>query len=186
MPDRPASSLSASDGAAIRPLSEKHHELLKKLLFVRDNQVFAGSMAIASPGFVGTLRAEPWASPMLLEDGNEPVGAALVAAGDQQNRNGRLVVLAHDPARCHGALALYLRSVFWSHPIHRLYAVIPAKLPQSRGYAGLLTACGFVAEGSLVDHLVAQRRVYDLDVFGLLRREFDAWCETNQPGWALG
>ena len=185
MPDRPASSLSTSNGAAIRPLAGTDQAFLQGVYNHRENQLFAGSLDLEAPNFLAAARAEPWSTPMLLLDEGEPVGTAMIAAGDPQNRNGRLVALAKEPQRCGRALALYLRQAFWSHPLHRLYAVVPANLPQTRRYADLLVGCGFVGEGRLLDHLVVQARVLDLDVYGLLRPEFDAWCEANEPEWVM-
>jgi RimJ/RimL family protein N-acetyltransferase len=94
-------------------------------------------------------------------------------------------VLAREPERCRVALGLYLRRVFWSHPLHRVYALVPAALPQTRAYVDLLGACGFVHEGCLLGHLMVKGHLHDLDVFGLLRSDFEAWAQRLRPEWAL-
>ena len=113
------------------------------------------------------------------------MGGALIAGADTQNRHGRLIVLAMEPKRCKVALGLYLRRVFWSHPLHRVYALVPAELPRPGPTWTCSGACGFVHEGRLVGHLMVKGRLHDLDVFGLLRSDFDAWAEQFRPEWAL-
>jgi hypothetical protein len=185
MPERPTSSLSVAGGAELLPLDEDARGLLRELYRHRDNAIVAGALAIEGADFIATIRAEPWAAPMILLQDGDPVACALVAAADTQNRHGRLVLLAREPARCRVALPLYLRHVFWSHSLHRLYSILPAQLPQSHSYAALLRDSGFNLEGSLLDHVMLKGRRHDLEVFGLLRAEFDAWCQEREPGWRL-
>jgi hypothetical protein len=185
MPERPSSAVSVADGAEIRPLSQDDYAFTGELYHYRDNTLVAGSLAVESEDFVTAVRAEPWASPMVLAQDGDAVAIAIIASADTQSRHGRLVVLAQDPRRCHTAVALYVRQAFWSHPLHRLYAVLPVGLPQSQGYGDILRGCGFVNEGSLVGHVMLKGRMRDLDVFGLLRPEFDDWCRQREPRWLL-
>jgi hypothetical protein len=181
MPERPASSVSSSDGAEIRPLLDDDYPLVRELYRFGDNAIVVGSLDVERADFVSAIRAETWSNPMVLLQEGELVGSVAVAVADTQNRHGRLLVMARAPERCRVALALYLRHVFWSHPLHRLYAMLPARLPQAKSYAELLHDCGFVDEGSLIAHLTIREELYDLDVFGLLRSEFDDWCRDNKP-----
>ena len=185
MPERPPSSVNVADGAELRPLTDADYPLIKALYDHRDNAVVAGSIGVDSVEFVAALRAEPWSAPMVLVQDAEEVGCALVGGADTQNRHGRLIVVAREPRRCTVALGLYLRRLFWSHPLSRIYALVPAALPQTRAYSELFGACGFVHEGCLLRHLMVKGRLHDLDVFGLLRSDFDAWAEQFRPEWVL-
>jgi hypothetical protein len=181
MPERPAAAVSEADGALIRPLSAADLPLLRDLYQYRENRVFASRLEIGD-GFLDAVQEMPWATPMVLQRDAEAVALALVTSADVHNRNGRLVVLAHHPLRASGALSLYLRHVFWSHPFHRLYAAMPANLPQSERYIELLSGVGFVDEGRLVSHLEWRGRMLDVAVLGLLRPEFDAWLAAAGRG----
>jgi hypothetical protein len=185
MPERPASSVSFADGAEIRPLTDGDQAFVRDLYRYRDNAIVAGSLEVESADFVAAVRAMPWSTAMVLEQDREAMAVAVITSVDTHSRNGRLVLLTQAPQRCQTALGLYLRHVFWSHPLHRLYAVLPARLPQSGGYAELLHGCGFVDEGHLVAHLSWKGRRHDMAVFGLLRPEFDSWCRESRPALLL-
>lgn len=182
---RPAASISALGGAAIRPLREPDYPLVLGLHAALDNSTVAASLAVEDPGFVAAARAEPWASPMVLSQDGEEGAMAVVGAADSQNRHGRLVVIAKEPERWAEPLAIYVRHVFWSHPLHRLYSLVPVGARGSHQYLGLLRACGFASEGRLVRHQRVGTRLVDLELLALLRPEFDAWCRDHQPGLAL-
>jgi hypothetical protein len=185
MPERPASSVSFADGAEIRPLTDGDQAFVRDLYRYRDNAIVAGSLEVESADFVAAVRAMPWSTAMVLEQDREAMAMAAITSVDTHSRNGRLVLLTPAPRRCQTALGLYLRHAFWSHPLHRLYTVLPARLPQSGGYAELLKGCGFVDEGHLVAHLAWKGRRHDLAVFGLLRSEFDSWCRERHPALLL-
>jgi len=143
----------------------------------------AGGVGVESDGVGTGTCAEAWTARVGQGGGEGGVSAGIGCGGEEQRRHRGQVGVVEDPAGCQTALALYVRRVFWSHPLHRLYAVLPGRLPQSRGYEDLLRECGFVNEGTLVGHLMVKRRLLDLDVFGLLRSEFDDWCRQREPHW---
>ena len=182
MPDTAPVSISAADGAEIRPLASPDLPLMKALYLLGGNAAVAGSIDLRGEDGLAAMRAEQWATPMALLQDDVMVGGAVIAAADSQHLNGRLVVLAREPRQSLVPVALYIRHVFWSYPLHRLYALLPRS---AASHAQLLQACGFVSEGRLLAHLRVGGRRLDLDVFGLLRPEFDAWCRANHPGWAL-
>jgi hypothetical protein len=186
MSERPASSVSSADDAEIRPLTGADLAFVRYVYSVRENAIVAGSLDMGSDDFIATIRGSPWSTPMVLEKNAEPVGLALISSADTHSRNGRVTVLARrDPRECRVPFELYLRHAFWSHPLHRLYAVLPLRLPIPGSYADLLTGCGFVDEGHLKAHFnfLGYRR--DIAVFGLLRSEFDAWCRESRPALLL-
>jgi hypothetical protein len=185
MPDRPAPSLTTSGAAAIRVLDADDRELLRELHGHGDNAIIAGGVEADRPEFVAAIRAERWSTPMVLLDGGEAVAAAMIVAADTQHRHGRVLVLTRDPGRTQAPLALYLRHAFWSHPLNRLYTALPNRVAEAHGYAELFNATGFVSEGRLVGHLRVRMRLVDVDLFGLLRSEFDAWSRARQPTLVL-
>jgi hypothetical protein len=182
MPERPPPAVSLARGAEVRPMADGDDAFLTGLRHLPDNAAIAGSLTAGEPGFIAAIRAEPWSTPMILLQDGESVAAALIAPADIQHLNGRLVVLARDPRRLVAPLALYLRHAFWSHPLHRLYTIVPRT---ATSHAELLRACGFLDEGRLLGHLRVGARMVDLDVFGLLRGDFDNWCRQNEPDWVL-
>ncbi|HEV1997638.1 MAG TPA: GNAT family protein [Candidatus Dormibacteraeota bacterium] len=185
MPERPPPAISRSGAAEIRPLTEADYPFVASLNRIRDNANIAPSAAIEDPGFIAAVRAEPWSTPMMLAADGEPVAVAMIGAADTQHRHGRLVVLAVLPREVVAPLTMYLRHVFWSYPLHRLYVVLPSRVAAVAAYADLLRSCGFVQEGTMVGHLRVATRMIDLDLFGLLRPEFDEWCRQNRPALAL-
>jgi len=185
MPERPAPAVSFAEGAEIRPLTDGDQDFARYVYSLRENAVVAGSLDVYNPQFVPAIRAAPWSMAMVLRQDGEAVGLAALTSVDVHSRNGRLVVLARDPRLCRTAMGLYLRHAFWSHPLHRLYAVLPARVPLPGSYADLLLGCGFVDEGVLRSHLSYKGGLRSLSVFGLLRREFDAWCAESQPALLL-
>jgi hypothetical protein len=166
-------------------MTEGDYPFVRELYHFRDNAKIASSLIVEDADFIAAVRALPWSTPMVLLHSGEEVASALIAAADTQHLHGRIILMAMEPRRCTQALALYLRQVFWSHPFHRLYSALPAMLPQAGSYAELLVGCGFVAEGRLVEHLKDGMRLLDIDLFGLLRNEFDAWSGETDPAWTL-
>lgn len=163
-------------------MADSDHTFLKELARVPDNTAMVAGLNIENPGFIPTLRREEWSTAMILLQDHTAVAAAAIAPADTQHQNGRLVVLAYEPRRWPIPLALYIRHAFWSHPLHRLYAIVPRSYTSQ---ADLLQGCGFHNEGRLLSHVRAGMRMVDLDVFGLLRDEFDTWCRENQAGLVL-
>jgi hypothetical protein len=185
MSERPPASLSALGSAAIRPMEAADYPAVRSLWLEGNNPTIASTLAVDDAAFIAAARSGPWASPMMLLENGAPTGAAIVGAADLHHRNGRLIVLARQPREAALHLGLYIRHVFWSYPLHRLYALLPGQVPGAPGYAALLHACGFIDEGRLVRHQRVGTRMLDLDVYGLLRPDFDAWCRDHRPDWSL-
>jgi len=163
-------------------MTEADEAFLAGLYRLPGNSLLAPSPAMETPGFVTAVRGETWANPMVLSSGGRDMAVAMLGAVDTQHRHGRLVFLALEPAVAREALALYLRQAFWGHPLHRLYAILPSSAAlYARAYEG----CGFKHEGRLERHLRVGARLLDLEMYGLLRTDFDAWCAANDPRLAL-
>jgi len=121
---------------------------------------------------------------MLCTRGPRVVGAAATRNRNQQAQNLQLACLFARPAGAGAALAVYVRHLFWSLPLHRVYAQFPA-VPGTAGQERLLRAAGFTCEGRLAGQALIGGRALDLLCYGLLRRDFDRWCQENEPRLAL-
>lgn len=133
-------------------------------------------------GFLEALKLDLWALPMVATRDGRPCGVLLNTETDLQSLNCRLVALFSRPERSRLPLALYLRHLFWSLPLHRVYARVPAPLEDCER---LYESLGFACEGSLAAHQLHAGRLVDVRLLGLLRRDFDAWCEEREPWLAL-
>jgi RimJ/RimL family protein N-acetyltransferase len=88
------------------------------------------------------------------------------------------------PAEAVKPLAVYVRHVFWSSPLHRVYVQLPL-LAGATAYIRLLLGSGFQQEGVVRGHAYVDGRPRDVAVIGLLRRDFEAWCRENELRLAL-
>jgi RimJ/RimL family protein N-acetyltransferase len=121
---------------------------------------------------------------MLCTRGSRVVGAAATRNRNQQSQNLQLIGLFVRPAGVGAALAMYVRHLFWTMPLHRVYAQFPA-VAGAAGRERLLRGAGFAYEGRLAGHALIGGRPRDLLCYGLLRRDFDRWCLENEPRLAL-
>ena len=134
--------------------------------------------------FIADLGAKPWSLPFVCLRAAAPIGVCFMSVAQLKNLNAYLVALFSEPADAAVPLALYIRHAFWSFPLHRLYAHVPA-LAADIAHAEALLRVGFQHEGVLAAHVPAPDGPQDAIVLGLLREEFNVWCEQNQPGLAL-
>jgi hypothetical protein len=135
--------------------------------------------------FMADLARKPWSLPFVCARAGEPLGICFMSVAQVKNLNAYLVALFSEPAASTLPLALYIRHAFWTFPLHRLYAQLPALntvVPQMEN----LIQVGFKREGMLVAHVAGADGPEDAIVVGLLRNEFDLWCEQNEPRLALG
>lgn len=180
-PRRPVLSSGAD---AVRLLSAADRDLVSSLYVLGANPLVVEPLAVQSGTFLDWLHNQLWSLPMALTRAGEPVGVAFTLGANVQNLNARLVVLATDPGLCSRLLPLYVRHVFWSFPVHRLYAQFPSD-PAVAGYAELFRASGFAAEGVLKEHQGMAGRYHDVLLFGLVRPDFERWCADHEPALAL-
>jgi hypothetical protein len=121
---------------------------------------------------------------MICSRAAEPMGAAAISMRNNRSLNVRLICFFAEPATATLALAAYVRHVFWTLPMHRIYAQLPM-VPEAVAYGRLLTAAGFEEEGVVRAHALVAGRACDVAAYGLLRSDFEAWCEKNQSPLAL-
>lgn len=116
--------------------------------------------------------------PMLCLRDSEPVGVGATANRSQVSLNVRLKCFFAQPARAVLPLAAYVRHLFWSLPLHRVYTQFPV-VTGAEAYVRLFTGAGFQEEGIVRGHALVEGHPRDLAVLGVLRGEFEAWCREN-------
>jgi hypothetical protein len=121
---------------------------------------------------------------MLCLRGSEPIGAAATNRRNHRSMNLRLLCFFAEPARSALPLAAYVRHLFWSLPLHRVYAQLPIVVGAT-AYVRMLKSAGFQEEGVVRGYAVAGGRPRDLALLGLLREEFETWCRENENRLAL-
>jgi RimJ/RimL family protein N-acetyltransferase len=138
----------------------------------------------AFQAFAGGLAKKPWSLPFLCFQDGRPVGMCLMSIAQVKNLNAYLVALFSVPAEATLPLAMYIRHAFWSFPLHRLYAQLPATAAVIP-HVNILERAGFQLEGMFAGHVASAEGPQDAIVVGLLRDEFNVWCEQNEPRLAL-
>lgn len=168
------------DGLALRELTEDDAELVSAWMgHERTAGMFNTTMRRDElPSFLAVLRERLWSRPMAALRDGRPVGALLNPLVEVNSLNSLLVVLLEDPVRDRLALPLYVRHLFWSSPLHRVFAEVPAFAEQFRG---VFAWAGFEEEGVLTDHLRVAGRFHPVCVYGLLRPDFDRWAARELP-----
>ncbi len=83
------------------------------------------------------------------------------------------------PGEASHPLAIYVRHLFWSQPLHRVYVQFPVA-EDATDYIDLLKRAGFVDEGVVTGYALVRGQPSDVAVLGILRREFEAWCLQNE------
>jgi hypothetical protein len=121
---------------------------------------------------------------MLCLRDSKPVGAAALRLRNNRSMNAQLICFFTDPIRAALPLAAYVRHLFWSMPLHRVYSQLPL-VGGATAYLRLLTSAGFQDEGVIRGGAVVGRRLRDVAIFGLLREEFETWCRENEKRLAL-
>jgi hypothetical protein len=122
--------------------------------------------------------------PMLCLRGSTPVGAAATTMRNNRSLNLRLMCFFAQPARASLSLAVYVRHLFWSLPLHRVYVQLPLTAGAT-AYTRMLIGAGFQEEGVVARHALLGGRPCDVAVLGVLRRDFEAWCLENESRLAL-
>ncbi len=182
--DSPRRPVLSSGPDALRLLSAADRDLVSSLYVAGANPLVVEPLAVTSGTFLDWLHNQLWSLPMALTRVGEPVGVAFTLGANVQNLNARLVLLARDPVLCTKLLPMYVRHVFWSFPVHRLYVQCPGD-PSVAPYAELFRSSGFAAEGCLKGHQGMAGRYLDVLLFGLLRPDFERWCAEHEPALAL-
>ncbi len=170
------------DGVTIERLHPDHAHLVATLLDLRGHRhlidLDPDPNTIAT--LLRTLSQQPWAMPLAAIRDGECIGIGTTALADVKSLNAAFLTMFVEPAQAHLASAMMVRHLFWTFPIRRLHVQIP-DMDITREYADLLTTIGFEHEGRLVDHVHAAGRTFDVLTLGLLRPDFEQWCDANEP-----
>lgn len=160
-------SADATDATEIASLVSSDHN---RMLFGLPTSEEEIAVTIGKPGF---------RIPMLCLRGAEAIGVAATTRRDMRNGNVQLLCAFAEPKGSSLALAMYLRQLFWSWPFNRVHAQIPS-IAGAPDHVQLLCSVGFQEEGVVRDHAVIDGRPVSVIVLGLLRRDFEAWCQTHE------
>ena len=116
---------------------------------------------------------------LCLRDG-APIGASATRLRNSRSLNLRLISFFANPDESALPMAAYIRQVFWMLPMHRVHVQLP-RVEGFEGYRRLLLSVGFLEEGLISAHGIVGGQPCDVGIFGLLRRDFELWCQKNEP-----
>lgn len=174
------------DGISIRPLDAANAGVVVSLLGMRGHNLIVDlprdPAAIAQ--MFGALAGQPWTLPLAAVRDNECIGVCTSALADVKAMHTSFTTMFVEPAEATLALAMCVRHLFWSFPVRRFHAQIP-DTDLTREYVGLLESVGFVDEGRLRQHAIVGSQPFDVVSLGLLRADFEQWCEREEPRLAL-
>jgi hypothetical protein len=122
--------------------------------------------------------------PAALVRDDELGGFGATALPNIRALNASVTALFVDPETATTPLAMYLRHLFWTFPLHRVHTQIP-DLDLTREYIELLQRVGFAVEGRLVEHARIAGQTFDVVALGLLRSDFEVWCDQHEPRLSL-
>lgn len=133
---------------------------------------------------LGILDTRPLALPMMVVKENRIVAVASPTMGNVRNLTAYFFAVFDDGETVHRGLAAFVRHVFWSLPLHRLYVQVPV-VEASERYRDVLRALGFREEGIMAGHMLIAGEPRDVAVLGMLRSDFDAWTAAEAPELSL-
>ncbi len=147
---------------------------------------FHGLFTFPDPGeeFSRGVGAPGFRMPMICLHDSKAVGVAAISHRNQRSMNAQLLCAFRQPRLAALPLATYVRHLFWLQPLHRIYAQCPAAAGAT-AYIDLLKRAGFVEEGVVTGYALVRGRPSDVAVLGVLRREFETWCQENETRLTL-
>jgi hypothetical protein len=174
------------DGWTLEPFDLEDAPLLAELLALRGHRYILE--VPPDPALLRVILTElvtqPWTQPMTVVREDAFAGFATTALANVRALHTSIGALFVDPGPATLPLAMYVRHLFWSYPLHRLHTQIP-DLDLTREYIALLTSIGFVEEGRLPEHALVGGQVFDVVSLGLLRSDFDRWTQDHEPRLSL-
>lgn len=174
------------DGVTVQPLDATNASVVASLLGMRGHRhildIPADPSSIAS--MLTEIARQPWSLPLAAVRDGECIGVATTALPDVKSLNVNFTALFVEPQESTTALAMLVRHLLWSFPLHRLHAQIPDS-DLTREYIDLFRSVGFADEGRLKSHIVMAGHTFDAVALGLLRTDFETWCAENEPRLAL-
>jgi hypothetical protein len=182
-PGRPSPAVLEIDGVAWRTAGPADAPALEALAARSSNRILF-NLPESETAFANGVGRAGLRWPMLCLRGSKPVGAAATKLRNQRSLNVHLICFFADPLRAALPLAVYVRHLFWSLPLHRIYCQLPL-VGGATSYVRLLRGAGFHEEGVIRGYAIAGGRPRDLAVLGVLREEFEIWCRENEKRLAL-
>lgn len=171
------------DGASWRRATQSDGDALEHLA-TQDNNRRLFNLPRTSAEFANAVGRGGFRQPMICTREGVVVGAAATTNHDHRSLNVRLLCFFADPRAAVRPLAVYVRHLLWSSPVHRVHVQIPL-LAGAEDYVALARGVGFVEEGTVRAYALIDGRPHDVMALGLLREEFTTWCETNEPRLTL-
>ena len=180
---RPSPGILALDDFAWRDAGPFDATALEALA-ARDGNRLLFNLPSSAEDFAVRLGGPGFRRPMLCHRRGRAFGAAATRARDQRSANLVLMCFFNQPATAVLPLAVYVRHLFWSAPLHRVYLQLPL-IAGAASYIRLLTGAGFQEEGVVRGHGLVEGRPSDVALLGILRRDCEAWCQENESRLAL-
>jgi hypothetical protein len=182
----PVPAVVSLDGWTLEPFTPDDAPLLAELLAHRGHRYVLDVPADANT--IAALLAEvakhAWSMSVALVRDGALGGFGTTALPNIRALNSSVTALFVDPQNATTPLAMYLRHLFWTFPLHRLHTQIP-DLDLTREYIELLQRVGFTVEGRLVAHTQIAGQTFDAVALGLLRSDFETWCDEHEPRLSL-
>ncbi len=166
------------DGFAWREVGPADAGTLDALASHGSNRVLF-NLPASRDEFVARVGRPGFRIAMLCTQDLKPTGGAATTERNNRSPNVQLLCFFIEPTEGALALAAYVRHLFWSLPLHRVYVQMPL-VPGADAYVQLLQACGFQDEGTVSEYAMIAGKPTDVAVLGLLRREFEAWCQEHE------
>ncbi len=179
----PAQAVLELDGFAWREAGPADAAVLETLAAHGSNRVLF-NLPATEDEFLARVGRPGFRIAMLCMRGSKAIGAAATSQRNNRSLNVQLMCFFVRPAGAILPLAAYVRHLFWSLPLHRVYAQVPM-IRGADAYVRLLQESGFRAEGIVSGHGMVAGRPVDVAVLGLLRRELEAWCHEHEQRLAL-
>jgi hypothetical protein len=180
---RPLPAVLELDGYAWRRATPADAPIFEGLAALEPNRILF-NLPLSEKEFAVRIGSPTLGQPMVCMHESTPVGAAATTSRNRKSLNLQLVCVFAHPGRAAVPLAVYIRHLFWTMPLHRIYVQMPL-VAGADAYVSLLTSVGFVEEGVVRGHALVAGRPVDLKVMGLLRREFEAWCREHESRLSL-
>jgi hypothetical protein len=180
---RPSAGILAMDGFVWRHAAPLDAPALESLAS-RDGNRTLFNLPGSEEEFAARVNRPGYRLAMLCLRGQRPIGAAATFARDQRSLNLQLMCFFAQPARSVMPLAVYVRHLFWSVPLHRIYVQLPL-IAGASSYIRLLSSAGFQQEGVVRGHGLVRGRPCDVALLGMLRQDCEAWCQENENRLAL-
>jgi hypothetical protein len=164
----------SANGYRFTPLAVEDGPFVARLAMLAGNLFVPATAEItrnSAEGLITALQSQMWALPMKCDRRGREVGISYLQGVDLMHLHASLHGIFVEPATAVGPLRHYLQLVWASFPLHRLYAELPASIPD---YVELYREVGFHDEGILRSYARVGEGSIDIVSLGMLREDFKA------------